>query len=61
LITADQVALLGKDNVVSDAAIAEKRTLAAFGISPTSMDTILPSYMWRFRKHGQFDRDKVAA
>lgn len=57
LITEDQVELLGKDNVVSDAAIKDKRTLAAFGIAPTSMDTILPSYMWRFRKHGQFDRD----
>jgi len=61
LITGDQVALLGKDNVVSEAAISENRTLAAFGITPTSMDTILPSYMWRFRKHGQFDRDKVVA
>lgn len=61
LITSDQVALLGKDNVVSEAAISENRTLAAFGITPTSMDTILPSYMWRFRKHGQFDRDKVVA
>ncbi|MCW5719613.1 MAG: complex I NDUFA9 subunit family protein [Devosia sp.] len=56
LITADQVELLGQDNVVSDEAIKDKRTLAAFGITPTSMDTILPSYMWRFRKHGQFDR-----
>lgn len=57
LITADQVELLGKDNVVSDAAIKDKRSFAAFGITPTSMDTILPSYMWRFRKHGQFDRE----
>lgn len=57
LITEDQVELLGKDNVVSDAAIRDKRTLAAFGITPTAMDTILPTYMWRFRKHGQFDRE----
>jgi NADH dehydrogenase len=56
LITKDQVELLGVDNVVSDEAIREKRTLAAFGITPTSMDTILPTYLWRFRKHGQFDR-----
>lgn len=56
LLTGDQVELLGTDNVVSDAAIKDKRTLAAFGISPTSMDTMLPTYMWRFRKHGQFDR-----
>jgi len=59
LLTADQVELLGVDNVVSTAAIADKRTLSAFGVTPTSMDTILPSYMWRFRKHGQFDRVPV--
>ena len=58
LITADQVELLGKDNVVSDAAIKDKRTLAGFGITPTPMGDVLPQYMWRFRKHGQFDRPK---
>ncbi|CAN7461078.1 complex I NDUFA9 subunit family protein [Devosia sp. LjRoot3] len=59
LVTADQIVLLGVDNVVSDAAIKDKRTLAAFGIEPTSMDTILPQYLWRFSKHGQFDRPKT--
>lgn len=56
LLTADQVELLQVDNVVSEAAIKEKRTLAAFGIEPTPMGAILSSYLWRFRKHGQFDR-----
>jgi NADH dehydrogenase len=42
--------------VVSDAAIRDKRTFAGMGIVPTSMDTILPTYLWRFRKHGQFDK-----
>jgi uncharacterized protein YbjT (DUF2867 family) len=56
LLTADQVIQLQSDNVVSAAAIGEKRTLAAFGIAPTPMDAILPSYLWRFRKNGQFDR-----
>ncbi len=60
LLTADQVELLGTDNVVSDAAMRDKRTLAAFGITPTAMDTILPTYMWRFRKHGQFDRAEAS-
>ncbi len=55
LLTADQVVQLGYDNIVSDAAKRQKRTLAAFGISPTTMDAILPTYMWRFRKHGQFE------
>jgi len=61
LITADRVDLLMTDNVVSEAAIKDKRTLAAFGITPTAMETILPSYMWRFRKHGQFDRQDHAS
>ena len=56
LLTADQVDLLSVDNVVSDVAIKEKRTFAGMGIVPTSMDTILPTYLWRFRKHGQFDK-----
>ena len=56
LLTSDQVELLGSDNVVSDAAIKDKRTFAGLGIVPVSMDTILPTYLWRFRKHGQFDK-----
>lgn len=56
LLTADQVDMLQVDNIVSDKAIREKRTLAAFGVTPTSMDAILPSYLWRFMRHGQFDR-----
>lgn len=55
LLTADQVVQLGTDNVVSDAAKRQKRTLAAFGLTPTTMEAILPTYMWRFRKHGQFE------
>jgi uncharacterized protein YbjT (DUF2867 family) len=57
LITPDQVELLGIDNVVSEQARKDKRTLAAFDITPTAMDDVLPTYMWRFRRHGQFDRD----
>ncbi|MBJ3785663.1 complex I NDUFA9 subunit family protein [Devosia sediminis] len=57
LITADQVELLGVDNVVSDEAKKDKRTFAAFGITPTPMDDVLPTYMWTYRRHGQFDRD----
>lgn len=59
LLTDDQITLLGVDNVVSPEAIRENRTLAAFGITPTSMETVLPSYMWRFRKNGQFGRDEA--
>ena len=61
LLTSDQVDLLGVDNVVSEAAIRDKRSFAAFGITPASMDTILPDYMFRYRKYGQFDRDNAPA
>lgn len=56
LLTSDQVDLLQADNVVSDDARKDKRTLAAFGVTPTAMDAILESYLWRFMKNGQFDR-----
>ena len=56
MLTADRVRLLGIDNVVSDSAKAEGRTLAAFGITPRPLEAVLPSYMWRFSQNGQFDR-----
>lgn len=56
LLTSDQVDLLGVDNVVSEAAIRDKRGFAAFSIAPTAMDTILPAYLFRYRRHGEFDR-----
>jgi len=54
-LTAGQVDLLRVDNVVSKEAEAEGRTLAGMGITPTPMGAILPQYMVRFRKHGQFE------
>lgn len=55
LLTPDQVRLLQEDNVVSETAIAEGRTVAGLGVAPTGMDAILPSYLWRFRRNGQFE------
>jgi NADH dehydrogenase len=54
LLTPDQVELLRADNVVSPAAIAEGRTFQAFGIVPETIESIVPTYLWRFRKTGQF-------
>ncbi|MCZ8315999.1 complex I NDUFA9 subunit family protein [Phreatobacter sp.] len=54
MLTEDQVELLKSDNVVSEAAKAEGRTLEGLGIHPQSVEAIVPSYLWRFRKHGQF-------
>jgi uncharacterized protein YbjT (DUF2867 family) len=53
-ITPDQVELLKSDNVVSDAAKQDGRTLEGLGITPESMTAIVPTYLWRFRKAGQF-------
>ena len=53
-ITPDQVALLERDNVVSDDAGRDGRTLEGIGITPESMQAIVPTYLWRFRKTGQF-------
>jgi NADH dehydrogenase len=39
---------------VSAAAVHEGRTFAALGIDPIAMTTVVPSYLWRFRKTGQF-------
>jgi len=56
LLTNDKVTLLGIDNIVSEAAIKEKRTLQGLGIVPRPLDAVLPSYLWRFSRNGQFDR-----
>ena len=61
LLTRDQVTLLKTDNVVSDTAIAEERTLEGLGIEPRALDSIVPSYLYRFRKTGQFDRGRIAS
>jgi len=54
-LTPDQVELLKGDNVVSEDAKSSVRTLEALGIVPESMAAIVPTYLWRFRKTGQFD------
>jgi uncharacterized protein YbjT (DUF2867 family) len=56
LLTPDQVELLRGDITVSDAARREGRTLEALGIDPVAMEIVVPSYLWRFRKTGQFGR-----
>jgi uncharacterized protein YbjT (DUF2867 family) len=54
LLTPDQVELLRGDNVVSDEAKREGRTIAALGIEPIAMESVVPSYLWRFRKTAQY-------
>ena len=57
-LTPDQVELLKSDNVVSDEATEEGRTLQGMGVTPTLLGAILPEYLVRFRKHGQFEASR---
>ncbi len=55
-LTPDQVTLLRSDNIVSDAAKKDGRTIQALGITPALAEAILPSYLVRYRPQGQFTR-----
>src|SRR5215212_8528435 len=54
LLTQDQVLLLKHDNVVSDEAANAGRTLKGLGQSPRDIAAIVPSYLYRYRRAGQF-------
>ena len=50
LITTDQIEMLKEDNVVSN----NYGTLLDLNIEPTTIESILPHYIYRFRKGGEF-------
>ena len=56
-ITSDQVKLLEVDNVVAPGA----RGLADLGVTPTAVEAIIPTYLYRFRKGGQYAEALAAA
>jgi len=51
-LTADQVELLKRDNVVSSSAL----TLSTLGITQTAVEGILPTYLERLRRGGRYER-----
>jgi uncharacterized protein YbjT (DUF2867 family) len=53
-LTIDQVRLLEADNVVSEQAKRNDRTLEALGIEPVAIAAVVPGYLERFRPRGQF-------
>jgi NADH dehydrogenase len=59
-LTPDQVQLLKRDNVVSDAAIAEGRVLSALTERAGTLAAVLPTYLWRYRQSGQFAKGHTA-
>ena len=58
-VTADQVELLKTDNVVS----GQYPGLTDLGVTPATLDAILPTYLYRYRKGGQYadQEDRVMA
>ena len=50
VLTKDQVVLLESDNVVS----ADAQGLAALDIESTGVEAVAASYLWRYRRGGQF-------
>ncbi len=52
MLTVDQVRLLERDNVVSSGASG----FHELGIAPTAMEAILDSYLYSYRRYGQYSR-----
>ena len=50
-LTLDQLRLLRTDNTVSPMTPG----LSELGVTPTAAEAILPTYLWRFRKLGEFE------
>ena len=55
LLTMDQVRLLKTDNVVA----ATAPGLAELGITPTSVEAVVPAYLWRFHPKGEYAGARV--
>lgn len=54
-ITVDQVRSLKSDNVVSEDAVRQHRTLADLGVEhPTAIESVVPRYLQRFNPRGQY-------
>ncbi|MEL6980193.1 MAG: complex I NDUFA9 subunit family protein [Pseudomonadota bacterium] len=51
VLTYDQVVMLQNDNVVDPG----KDGMALLGLKPTSVEAVIPSYLYRFRPYGQFE------
>ena len=49
-VTSDQVELLKTDNVVS----GQYPGLTDLGVTPTTLESLLPTYLYRYRKGGQY-------
>ena len=53
-ITRDQIKLLRDDNIAGTTDEEAIGSFEDFGITPTMVEAVLPTYLVRFRKYGQF-------
>ena len=53
-ITRDQIKLMKRDNSVGAIVGAGARTIGDLGLAPKTVESIVPAYLARFRKYGQF-------
>ncbi|WP_171240509.1 complex I NDUFA9 subunit family protein [Ruegeria sp. HKCCA5491] len=51
ILTRDQLKNLRRDNVVSEGAMG----FADLAIEPSTLESVLPEYLWKFRPSGQYD------
>jgi len=54
ILTPDQVELLKQDSIVNAEAVVQGRSLEALGITAHAIGAIVPPYLVRFRRAGQF-------
>lgn len=57
-LTPGQVEMLKSDNIVSQSAEDSRQTLSGLDVQATALSAILPKYLVRFRKHGQFQANR---
>ncbi|MBN9589475.1 MAG: complex I NDUFA9 subunit family protein [Alphaproteobacteria bacterium 64-11] len=57
VLTMDQVRLLKKNNIVTAGAPG----LLDLGITATSVEAVVPSYLWRYRAKGEYAQDAAQA
>jgi NADH dehydrogenase len=55
-VTSDQVELLKSDNVANP----DLPGLADLGVTATAIDAVIPTYLWRFRRGGQFAQPEAS-
>jgi len=55
MLTMDQVELLKADNVVGMEDDAELKTIQDLGVEVETVESMVPSYLYRFRPYGQYE------